>query len=182
MSRISNIQSALLGDNTTFGGIFSLWTETDFKVLLLNLANRPWNAPIQHTSIHVCPLNYDQFNLELQATAAYVSDKDPTQILLHTLEKKGKNCTTKQGLIKLLVKFTNHRKDKQIVSEHTLSLSAKVPFICSSSEAMANKLYEWVGRCLLRNSSHKLPPPLPSFLLFHSTGYTLRATVEQQAK
>ncbi len=52
----------------------------------------------------------------------------------------------------------------------------------SSSEAMAKELYNRVGRCLLRNSNHRLPPPLPSFFLFHSTGYTLKATVEQQAK
>ena len=67
MSWFSNIQPALLGNNTTFRSIFlseaKLISGVEW-ILPLNLTNRPWSAPIQHSSFQVLSLlEYDQFGV-----------------------------------------------------------------------------------------------------------------------
>lgn len=181
MSWFSNIQSALLGNNTTFRSIFfseaKLISGVEW-ILPLNLTNRPWSAPIQHSSFQVLSLlEYDQFGL-FGSVIPHNSCKETAQIAQH-----------KPFGIKFKLEW-QHMKSPSCLwkSQRAENCSthfnyyAKPYFRPSTSEAMATELYQCVGRCLLRNGNYRLPPPLPSFLLSHSTGYTLKASVEQQAK
>lgn len=93
MSWISDIQTAHLGNNTTIRSIFfsksKLVSGVEW-ILPLNLTNRPWNAPIQHSPIQVSSLlDYDQFGPQLVgAVIPNNSYLETAQIELHIIHCK----------------------------------------------------------------------------------------------